>query len=118
MAGNKLRGEIISLVSKVTKSDIKRNSTKRQDVSVSFIEGIDVDSLMALEIVAALEKRYKIEISEEDLSKLGSIDSIVVLIEKLVAGKHLHRKAGENIITKPVVKETRKIKISSKKHKR
>lgn len=114
MASSKLKAEVTSLISKITKISIGRNDTKRNGVNVSFIEGIDVDSLMALEIVAALEKKYKIEISEEGLSKLGTIDDIVSLLEKLIIEKKPQQKTGKNIAPKSKVKEIHKQKSHHK----
>jgi len=92
---NKLREEILKLISDITGTDIKRDSIK-----TSFIEGPDVDSLMALEIVAALEKRYKIEIKEENLSKLRTINNTVALVRDLIKEKQEKQKGIKKIIKK------------------
>lgn len=95
MEDSKLREEIIELIADVTETDIKRD-----DVSASFIEGVDVDSLMALEIVAALEKKYKIEIKEEDLPKLGTMDDIISLVGELIKEKQKKPKGKKKIVRK------------------
>jgi len=105
MAGSNLREQIIKIISKITESDVKR-----KDVNVSFVEGLNVDSLMALEIVAALEKKYKIEIGENDLPRLGTIEDIVVLIEEL-----LNKKSGAPLSTKQP-KQSKKQKSAPKKN--
>ncbi len=79
MADKKLRDEVIKLIAKTTEKGMTKGSAR-----VSFSEGIDVDSLMALEIVAALEERYKIEITEEDLPQLGTLDGMVSIVERLI----------------------------------
>ncbi|MFH1414144.1 MAG: acyl carrier protein [Candidatus Omnitrophota bacterium] len=78
-----LREEITELVLKLTEEDVEVQGASAPDVEANFIEGANVDSLKALEIVAALEKKYKIEIKEDDLPKLSSIDDMVAMVEKL-----------------------------------
>jgi acyl carrier protein len=96
MENSNLRNEISELINKITESDKAKGGKKKVDVRADFIEGINVDSLMALEIVAALEKKYKIEVKEDDLPKLGTVDDIVELVEKLTGfastGKRLSGK--------------------------
>ncbi|MFH1413616.1 MAG: acyl carrier protein [Candidatus Omnitrophota bacterium] len=78
-----LREEITELVLKLTEEDVEVKGASAPELEANFIEGANVDSLKALEIVAALEKKYKIEIKEDDLPKLGSIDDMVAMVEKL-----------------------------------
>jgi len=108
MGNNNLQQEIMDLVADVTESDIRRD-----DVETSFIKGVNVDSLMALEIVAALEKKYKIEIKEEDLPKLGTLDDMVLLVDKL-----LKAKTGKSLSVVKVKKAKTLAKKKTKKIKR
>lgn len=48
-----------------------------------FIEDIGMDSLMALEILVALEKRYKVKLKEDDLKQLNCL----VDVQRLLAAK-------------------------------
>lgn len=109
MAENKLKKEIIKIISHITERDIKRT-----DVKASFIQGVEVDSLMALEIIASLEKKYKIEISEEDMPKLGTLNDMVSLVEKLTTDKKPQKKLVK-ISQRNQKPKIRKQK-SSKKH--
>jgi acyl carrier protein len=103
---NKLRDEIIELITDVTDTDVKRG-----DVEASFIEGMNVDSLMALEIVSALEKKYKIEIKEEDLPNLGTLEDMVELVARLAGG-------GEGKAASLGVAKKKTLKVSKKKTKK
>ena len=103
---NKLRDEIVELITDVTDTDVKRG-----DVEASFIEGMNVDSLMALEIVSALEKKYKIEIKEEDLPNLGTLEDMVELVARLTAG-------GEGKVASLGVAKKKMLKASKKKTKK
>ena len=47
-----------------------------------FVEDLGVDSMMALEIVAGIEKKYKIVIPEEDIPKISSLADIYAILEK------------------------------------
>ena len=46
----------------------------------SFSEDLGFDSMMALEIVAKLEKRYKIKIPEEEMVNLSNLNNTVSLV--------------------------------------
>lgn len=49
-----------------------------------FVEDLGMDSMMALEIVAAIEKKYKITIPEENLTKLGSLKNALELVNQYI----------------------------------
>lgn len=42
-----------------------------------FIDDLNVDSLKAIEIVAAFEKKYRIVIPEEDIPKIRNLGTII-----------------------------------------
>ncbi|MFH1397950.1 MAG: acyl carrier protein [Candidatus Omnitrophota bacterium] len=47
-----------------------------------FVEDLGVDSMMALEIVASIEKKYKISIPEADIPKIRCLNDIYTVLEK------------------------------------
>jgi acyl carrier protein len=49
-----------------------------------FVEELGMDSMMALEILASVEKRYKIKIPEEYLAKVTTLNSIVGIAERIL----------------------------------
>lgn len=51
--------------------------------SAKFTEDLGVDSMMALEIVAATEKKFRVVIPEEEIPKTQSLSDIYKLLEKL-----------------------------------
>jgi len=53
----------------------------------SFVEDLGMDSMMALEILAAAEKKYKIKISEEHLTKMTNLRQVVEVTQKLLNKK-------------------------------
>ena len=54
------------------------------DPDTHLVEDLGMDSMMALEILAAIEKKYKIEISEEDLPKITTVNRAIELARKYV----------------------------------
>lgn len=53
----------------------------------NFVQDLGMDSMMALEIVAAIEKKYKITVPEESLMKLGSLQDVVNITQEFIAKK-------------------------------
>ncbi len=49
-----------------------------------FVKDLGMDSMMALEILASMEKKYKIKIPEEYLTKVTSLNSMVEIAKKLI----------------------------------
>jgi acyl carrier protein len=52
----------------------------------SFKE-LGIDSMMAIEIVAEIERRYKLKVPEEELQKIRDLNSVVALVSDRVASK-------------------------------
>jgi acyl carrier protein len=53
----------------------------------SFANDLGVDSLMALEIVAAIEKRYRIQIPEERLQQVKTLNDTIALARQYIGGQ-------------------------------
>jgi len=58
------------------------------DPSARFVEDLGVDSMMALEILAAIEKKYKISIPEEKLSQLTNLNDTIKIAKEYLAQKN------------------------------
>ena len=54
------------------------------DLNASLVDDLGMDSMMALEILAAVEKRFKIKIAEENLQKMTTLRKIVEVATKHV----------------------------------
>jgi len=54
---------------------------------VKFYEDLEVDSMMALEILAAIEKKYKIAIPEEKLAELLTLRQTMEVANEFLAKK-------------------------------
>jgi acyl carrier protein len=71
--------EIISIISEVSGTDeeeIKLDS--------NLINDLEIDSIKAIEIAVAVEKKYKVSIRDEDIPKIMTPRQIVELTQKLL----------------------------------
>ena len=57
------------------------------DAEANFVKDLGMDSMMALEILASIEKKYKIIIPEETLAKFTSLDQTVKIVQGLLVKK-------------------------------
>lgn len=69
---NDVRGEIRRLVAEVTELE---PDEIRDDAN--YQEELDMDSLMAMEIMVAVDKKFRIEVPEEEFLALENIDQTV-----------------------------------------
>lgn len=53
--------------------------------SADFIEELGVDSLMAIELMVALDKEYKIDIPEEEFREIKNVGQAVEVVMKHLA---------------------------------
>ncbi len=49
-----------------------------------LVEDLGMDSMMALEILASIEKKFRIKIPEEDLPKITTLANAIALAKKYV----------------------------------
>jgi len=49
-----------------------------------FVEELGMDSMMALEMLAAVEKKYKIKIPEDYLTKIDTLNSVIAMADDIV----------------------------------
>lgn len=54
------------------------------DGDAHLVEDLGMDSMMALEILATMEKKFKIRIPEEDLPKIITLNGAAGLVKKYV----------------------------------
>ena len=51
-------------------------------LDANFVEDLGMDSMMALEILAGIEKKYKIQVPEEKLGKLVNLKEAMLLTQE------------------------------------
>lgn len=65
-------------------ADILLIDPKKISPEAKFIEDLGMDSMMALEIVATVEKKYKIVIPEEYLMKMATLNDVVQIAKQFM----------------------------------
>ena len=79
MAIINLEQEIKMLITEIIELD-----PSQIEPDANLVEDLGMDSMMALEILAALEKKYKIRIPEEELPKITTVNGAIALAKKYV----------------------------------
>ena len=51
-----------------------------------FVDDFGVDSLIALELAVALERRYQVRIAEEEIAQVRRMADVTALVERKLAG--------------------------------
>ena len=69
-----LREKLRSIVAEVAEIDEVPNGTPFKDLGI--------DSMMAIEIVADIERAYKIKVPETELEQITDLDSVVRLVQQ------------------------------------
>ena len=82
MAADVIEKEIRSIVAEILELDESGVTS-----NAKFVEDLGMDSMMALEILAAAEKKFGIKIPEEYLPKVTSINSMVEIAKKIISEK-------------------------------
>ena len=72
-----IRNEVRKLVAEITEREPQEVSDTAQ-----FIEEMGIDSLMAIEILVAVDKKYKIEIPEEEFGKIRNVNDAVEVVQR------------------------------------
>lgn len=66
---NDTENRVISIISKVLKTDINKNTTRKNCSKW--------DSLKHIEIIFSIEDEFKIEFTEEEMAQINSVSSFV-----------------------------------------
>jgi acyl carrier protein len=77
---NNLEREIISIVSEVSGVDEDEIA-----LETNLVEDLEIDSIKAIEIAVAIEKKYKVSVRDEDLPKLTTVKHIIDLTSSLIS---------------------------------
>jgi acyl carrier protein len=72
---DEIRTEVIKLVAEIT----ERSPEEISDTAL-FIEDLGIDSLMAIEMLVAMDKKYKIHIPEEEFGKIKNVKDAVAMV--------------------------------------
>jgi acyl carrier protein len=75
---NTIEEEVKKLVADITEVPVEKLAP-----DADFFKDLGIDSLKAIEIVAAFEKRYRIIIPEEDIPKIRNLTNVIEYVKKL-----------------------------------
>ena len=68
-------------------AEILETDPQSIDGSASFVKDLGMDSMMALEILAGIEKKYRIVIPEDMLPRFMDLDTTINLVKELLGAK-------------------------------
>ena len=71
--------EIVSIIADVSGFDESEITPE-----TNIVQDLEVDSIKAIEITVAIEKKFKVSIRDEDVPKIVSVKQAVELVEKLL----------------------------------
>lgn len=79
---NGIEQEIIAIISDVSGFDPEEITPE-----ANFFNDLEVDSIKAIEITVAIEKKFKISVRDEDVPNITTVRQAVELVNQLVAQK-------------------------------
>jgi acyl carrier protein len=80
VSAEEIRSEVKKLIAEVT----EREPEEITDTAL-FADELGVDSLMAMEVMVAVDKKYKINIPEDEFAKIKNVDDTVEVVRRHVA---------------------------------
>jgi acyl carrier protein len=72
-----IRAEVKKLIAEVT----EREPEEISDTAL-FSDELGVDSLMAMEVMVAVDKKYKINIPEDEFAKIKNVNDTVEVVQR------------------------------------
>ena len=79
LASAEITEDLKTLVAEIIEVDRERLTP-----ATHFINDLDMDSLMSLELLTALEKKYSIRIPEEALPEFATLQGVVDVVARLL----------------------------------
>lgn len=76
--------EIISIISDVSGFDPEEIKS-----DANFFKDLEIDSIKAIEITVAIEKKFKLSIRDEDVPNITTVKQAVALVNSLLDDKTL-----------------------------
>ena len=77
-----LEKEVLELVCKVIKRD-----PGSIDPNADMFKEYHVDSLLGIEILAAMDKKYNVDLPEDRIKDIRTINQIIISVKDKLAGK-------------------------------
>ena len=83
-----IENDIVSIIAEV--SGFEKDEITPEN---NFFKDLEIDSIKAIEITVAIEKKFKISVRDEDVPKIVTVKQAVELVEKLLAQSATNVKA-------------------------
>jgi acyl carrier protein len=77
VTAEQIRDEVKRLIAEVT----EREPEEITDTAL-FADELGVDSLMAMEVMVAVDKKYKINIPEDEFAKIKNVNDTVEVVQR------------------------------------
>jgi acyl carrier protein len=74
--------DIVNIIAEVSGFDAEEISPEK-----NFFKDLEVDSIKAIEITVAIEKKFKISVRDEDVPKITTVKEAVELVNNLLNQK-------------------------------
>lgn len=74
--------EIIAIISDVSGVDAEEITP-----DVNLVKDLEIDSIKAIEITVAIEKKFKISVRDEDVPKITTLRQALALVNELLSQK-------------------------------
>ncbi len=68
-------------------SDVSGIDADEITPDANFFKDLEIDSIKAIEITVAIEKKFKIKVRDEDVPKIATVKQAVELTKKLIGAK-------------------------------
>ncbi len=82
MQEEQLSKEVMALIAKVIKIP-----ESKIDPNADLFQDLGVDSLLGVEIFASLDKKYGLDVPEEKLKGVSSVNDIIAMVKELLKNK-------------------------------
>lgn len=79
MSDNTIETEVISIIADVSGFEVEEINPNSK-----LADDLEIDSIKAIEIVVALEKKYKISVRDEDVPKITTVRETTELVSRLL----------------------------------
>lgn len=79
MNENSIAQEIIPII-----ADISGYEPEEIKPATKLADDLEIDSIKAIEIIVAIEKRYKISVRDEDVPKIATVGDTITLVSRLL----------------------------------
>jgi len=79
MSDNTIEKDIISII-----ADVSGFEPEEIAVESKLADDLEIDSIKAIEIVVAIEKKYKVSVRDEDVPKITTVSDTIAIVRKLL----------------------------------